>query len=164
MTGIKADRRGYRTIFSSLLKYIKNEKFNLNQNQYDFFMKKLEKEDVSLIAIYEVYLHTYDFQEFTENLFIMHQRMGHEEEEIDYGVDQEVIYEQSRILYQFIGSFGSQVIYSKLLDWIKMGDKTVLEFYKKYIKVGPQSGGVKNSKKFVECLNEYANKRIKGEF
>jgi hypothetical protein len=32
MTGIKADRRGYRTIFSSLLKYIKNEKFNLNQN------------------------------------------------------------------------------------------------------------------------------------
>jgi hypothetical protein len=62
-------------------------------------MKKLEKEDVSLIAIYEVYLHTYDFQEFTDNLFIMHQRMGHEEEEIDYGVDQEVIYEQSRILY-----------------------------------------------------------------
>jgi hypothetical protein len=75
ITGIKSDRRGHITVFSSLLKYIKNKRFNLNQNQFDFFMKKLEKENISIVAIYEAFLADYNFDEFCENLFIMHQGM-----------------------------------------------------------------------------------------
>lgn len=157
LTGVKADRKGFRTIFSSLLKYIKNEKCNLNQNQYDFFMKKLEKEDISLIAIYEVYLQTYDLTEFTESLFIMYQSMGHEEEEIKHHVDKALIQKQSTILYQYIQEFKSKRVYNKLLDSIKFGETRVIEAYEQYIK--PEDGQ-KDTAKFLEVLTDYAISKI----
>lgn len=91
LTGIKVERKGNRTIFSSLLKYIKNSKHNINQSQYDFLIKKLEKEDISLMSIYEVFLHRYDFEDLAENLFIMFQGLGNEEEEVNYEANQDLI-------------------------------------------------------------------------
>lgn len=133
MTGFKGIRRGYRTIFASLLQYIQHEKFKLNQLQYDFFMKKIEKEEASIIAIYEVYLNTFNIDEFIENLFIMYESMGHEEEEISTQINLELMELQSSILYGFKDIFKSKKNYECLVHQIKKGSKIVWKLYEKYL-------------------------------
>lgn len=120
---------------------------------YDFLIKKLEKEDISLMAIYEVFIQRYDFEDLAESLLIMFQSLGNEEEEVNLEANQNLVEGQSGILYTYKDQFTSNS-YRRLLDWIKMGDLTVKEYHQKYIKSIP-----KDEKKFVESLMDYAKKR-----
>lgn len=161
----KESRRDHVIVFQTLLDYIKNELFMINQAQMDLFMHLLVKEDILLLAAYEVFLFDSDIEEFVDSLFLIHRTRASlissgplvENNEISDNKEKQI-----SILFRMKNEFKISV-YNKMIDLISHGDMTTLELYNNIVKNG-EGDSSENSKKFLKELTSFAENKIKSNF
>lgn len=158
VTRAKESRRNHVAIFTTLLNYIKEDLLQLNQAQCELFNNLLVEEDLLLLSVYEVFLFTGDIDDYIDSLFLIHRSKPTEAGPGD-DLTGDTKERQRLILFNFKKKLSS-VVYKKLLDMIKRGDKTTLDTYVRIVKKGKEDREEKNEN-FVKEISEFAMNKIK---
>ena len=168
MTQNVESRRDHFIVFSSLLTYLKNNVFLINESHYDMFMHLLITENILLLSAYEVYLNRLELDDFVDTLFLIY-RTYYKENDVNLSAGNDNIKEkQNNILFQY-KKFLNRREYDKLVDLVKFGDNQCFRLYQKFFKamegdIGVGIGkSVDGRQKFVKELKKYAQNKMKSK-